>query len=71
MYYFVSLLLMTKFGKAGKTGSSSFLFWIVWFWQFQNMNMTGAKLEDPRCFEARKGTKRHQGGDIEENQARS
>jgi hypothetical protein len=35
------------------------------------MNMTRAKLEDPMCFGARKGTKRHQGTEIEENQARS
>jgi hypothetical protein len=28
-------------------------------------------MEDPRCFEARKGTKWHQGTEIEENQARS
>jgi hypothetical protein len=34
------------------------------------MNRTGAKLEGPRCFEERKGTKRHQGTEIEENQAR-
>jgi hypothetical protein len=31
----------------------------------------GAKFEDPRYFEARKGTKRHQGTKIEENQAKS
>jgi hypothetical protein len=39
-------MLMTKFGNAGKTEGSGCLFRIVWFWQFQNMNMTGAKLED-------------------------
>jgi hypothetical protein len=37
---------MTKFGKAGKTGGSDFLFQIVQFQQFQNMNRIGAKLED-------------------------
>jgi hypothetical protein len=37
---------MTKFGKAGKIGCSGFLFQIVWFRQFQNMNRTGARLED-------------------------
>jgi hypothetical protein len=40
------LLLMTKFGLAGKTGCFDFLFWTVRFWQFQNMNNTWAKLED-------------------------
>jgi hypothetical protein len=35
---------MTKFGKAKKTGCSDFLFRRVRFWQFQNMNMTRAKL---------------------------
>jgi hypothetical protein len=39
-------MLMTKFGKARKTGCSGFLFRIVQFQQFQNMNMTEAKLED-------------------------
>jgi hypothetical protein len=37
---------MIKFGKAGKIGCSGFLFGIVRFQQFQNMNMTEAKLED-------------------------
>jgi hypothetical protein len=37
---------MTKFGKAGKIRGSGFLFRIVWFWQFQNMNRAGGKLED-------------------------
>jgi hypothetical protein len=64
-------MLMIKFGKAEKIGGSGFLFRIVQFRQFQNMNRTRAKLEDPRCFEAMKGTKRHQGTEIEENQARS
>jgi hypothetical protein len=27
--------LMTKFHKAEKTECFGFLFWIVWFWQFQ------------------------------------
>jgi hypothetical protein len=35
---------MTKFGKARKIICSSFLFWTVWFRQFQNMKKTGAKL---------------------------
>jgi hypothetical protein len=64
-------MLMTKFGKAEKIGCSDFLFRIVRFQQFHNMNMIGVKLEDPRCFKARKGAKRHQRTDIEENQARS
>jgi hypothetical protein len=37
---------MTKFGRAGRTGCSGFLFRTVRFWQFWNMNMTRAKLED-------------------------
>jgi hypothetical protein len=37
---------MIKFGKAGKIECSGFLFGIVRFQQFQNMNMTEAKLED-------------------------
>jgi hypothetical protein len=40
------LLLMIKFDKAGKIGWSGFLFWIIRFQQFQNMNRTGARLED-------------------------
>jgi hypothetical protein len=64
-------VLMTKFDKTEKIEGSGFLFQIVQFRQFQNMNMTGARLKDPRCFEARKWTKRHQGTEIEENQARS
>jgi hypothetical protein len=39
-------VLMIKFGKARKTGCSGFLFRIVRFRQFQNMNRTEAKLED-------------------------
>jgi hypothetical protein len=39
-------MLMTKFGRAGRTGCSGFLFRTVRFWQFWNMNMTRAKLED-------------------------
>jgi hypothetical protein len=41
-----STLLMTKFSNAGKIGCSGFLFRIVQFQQFQNTNMTEAKLED-------------------------
>jgi hypothetical protein len=37
---------MTKFGNIGKTRGSGFLFRTVQIRQFQNMNMTGAKLED-------------------------
>jgi hypothetical protein len=37
---------MTKFSEARKIGCSSLLFQIVWFQQFQNRNMTEAKLED-------------------------
>jgi hypothetical protein len=39
-------MLMIKFGKAEKIGGSGFLFQIVQFRQFQNMNRTRAKLED-------------------------
>jgi hypothetical protein len=39
-------VLITKFGKAGKTECSVLLFRIVQFRQFQNMNMTGARLKD-------------------------
>jgi hypothetical protein len=35
---------MTKFAKPGRTGFSGFLFWVVWFQQFQNMKKAGAKL---------------------------
>jgi hypothetical protein len=37
---------MAKFGKAEKTECSGFLFRTVQFRQFQNMNISGAKLED-------------------------
>jgi hypothetical protein len=37
---------MTKFGRSEKTGPSGFLFQIIQFWQFQNRNITRAKLED-------------------------
>jgi hypothetical protein len=37
---------MIKFGKARKIGCFGFLFGIVRFQQFQNMNMIEAKLED-------------------------
>jgi hypothetical protein len=62
---------MTKFRKSKKTGPSGFLFRTVRFWQFQSKAKKGAKFEDSRCFESRKGAKRHQGTEIEENQARS
>jgi hypothetical protein len=39
-------VLMTKFGKSGKTGPSSFLFQTIQFWQFQNKIKEEAKLED-------------------------
>jgi hypothetical protein len=40
------LVLMTKFGRSEKIRPSGFLFWNIWFWQFQNRNMTRAKFED-------------------------
>jgi hypothetical protein len=40
------LVLMTKFGRSEKIGPSGFLFWNIWFWQFQNRNMTRAKFKD-------------------------
>jgi hypothetical protein len=40
------LLLMTKFGKFGKTGISDLPFRNIQFWQFQNKTKEGAKLED-------------------------
>jgi hypothetical protein len=39
-------VLMTKFDKTEKIEGSGFLFQIVQFRQFQNMNMTEAKLKD-------------------------
>jgi hypothetical protein len=54
-----------------KTGLSGLPNRSIRFWQFKSQTKEGAKLEDPRCFEARKWTKRHQGTKIEENQARS
>jgi hypothetical protein len=39
-------VLMTKFGKSGKTGPSGFLFWTIWFWQFQSKAKEGAKFKD-------------------------
>jgi hypothetical protein len=62
---------MTKFSRSGKTGPSNFLFWIVRFQKFQSKTKEEANFEDSRCFEVRKGTKRHQGIEIEENQVRS
>jgi hypothetical protein len=64
-------VLMTKFDKSGKTGLFGLPFWNIRFRQFQNKAEERVKFEDPRYFEARKGTKRHQGTKIEENQARS
>jgi hypothetical protein len=39
-------VLMTKFDKTEKIEGFGFLFQIVQFRQFQNMNMTEAKLKD-------------------------
>jgi hypothetical protein len=39
-------MLMTKFGKSKKIGPSGFLFWTVWFQQFQSKTKDGDKLED-------------------------
>jgi hypothetical protein len=36
-------VLITKFGMAGKTGPSGFLFWSI---RFQNKTKEGAKFED-------------------------
>jgi hypothetical protein len=38
--------VLTKFGKAGKTGCFDFLFRTVRFQQFQNIKKAGAKLRD-------------------------
>jgi hypothetical protein len=40
------LLLMTKFGKSGKTGLSGLLFRNIRFWQFQSKVKEEAKFED-------------------------
>jgi hypothetical protein len=61
---------MTKFGKTGKIRLSDLPNWSIPFWQFQSKTEEGDKFEDPRCFEARKRTKRHQEIKIEENQSR-
>jgi hypothetical protein len=65
---------MTKFGKSRKTGPSGFLFWNVRFRQFSeqehDMSYTW-RFKDPRCFDAWKITKKHQGADMEEIQTRS
>jgi hypothetical protein len=70
----LSFLLVTKFDESGKTGPSGFLFQTVRFWQFSeqehDMSYTW-RFEDSRCFEAWKRVKRHQGGKMEEIQARS
>jgi hypothetical protein len=55
---------MAKFSQAGKTGLSDLPNQSIQFWQFQRQTKEGAKLEDPRCFEARRRTKRHQGTKI-------
>jgi hypothetical protein len=39
-------VLMTKFGKVGKTGPFGFLLRTIWFWQFQNKTMERVKFED-------------------------
>jgi hypothetical protein len=40
------LLLMTKFGKSGKTGLSGLLFRNIQFWQFRSKVKEEAKFED-------------------------
>jgi hypothetical protein len=37
---------MTKFGEYGNIGLTGFLFWNIRFWQLQDKNKKGAKLED-------------------------
>jgi hypothetical protein len=37
---------MTKFDKSKKTGLSGFLFWTIWFRQFQDKTKEGAKFKD-------------------------
>jgi hypothetical protein len=67
-------MLITKFGKAIKTGPSDFLFWTIWFWQVQRRIKAGAKLEDLKmqgCFKAWKMIKKYQRAKIEEIQAES
>jgi hypothetical protein len=61
---------MTKFGKSEKTGQSDFLFRTIRSEQEYDMSYT-QRFEDPRCFEAWKRTKRYQGANMEEIQARS
>jgi hypothetical protein len=61
---------MTKFGKAGKIRLPDLPNRSITFWQFQSKIEEGDKFEDPRCFEARKRTKRHQEIKIEGNQSR-
>jgi hypothetical protein len=62
---------MTKFGEYGKIGLSGFLFYNIRFWQLQDKNKKGVKLEDRRYFEAWKMTKKYQGVRMEEIQAKS
>jgi hypothetical protein len=39
-------VLMTKFGKSGKTTLSCLLFRNIWFWQFQSKAKEEAKFKD-------------------------
>jgi hypothetical protein len=65
---------MTKFGKAGKNGSSGFLFWTIRFQQLseqeQDMSYT-QRFKDPESFKVCKRGKKHQEANMEEIQARS
>jgi hypothetical protein len=65
---------MIKFVKSRKTGPSGFLFQTVQFRQFleqkQDVSYT-RRFEYPRRFEAWTRTKRYQGANMEEIQARS
>jgi hypothetical protein len=62
---------MTKFGKSGKTRLSGSLFRNIRFWQFQYKTKEGTRLEDSRCFEACKRTKKYQEAEMEEIQDKS
>jgi hypothetical protein len=48
---------MTKFGKTRKTEPSGFLFWTIWFRQFQSKTKEGAKLEDLKIQDVLKNEK--------------
>jgi hypothetical protein len=67
-------VLMTKFGKSGKTGPSDFLFCTIRFRQIseQEQDMSYIqRFEDPRSFKTWKGAKMYQEVNMEEIQARS